>query len=164
MALSKRATGGKMKRLPLALLVLAALMGDPSSASACSCDVPAIDKLIAQADVIFSGPVTRMEVTETTGVLRVTVYVRETLKGQANSNFTIYNLADTASCRGYDFRVGREYVVFAMVNDKKSFQIPAAPRTGHLVSLCGGTAELNDPLGRGRRRLYEVKQRLKSRG
>jgi hypothetical protein len=132
-----------MKRLLLVLLVLATFISDPPSASACDRDVPPIDLAIRQADVIFSGPATRIEATAVTGVLRVNVYVRESFKGQPDRNFTIDSHPYGGSCLGYDFRVGREYVIFAMANDAKTgpFQMAGAPRTGHLVYLCSGTAE-----------------------
>ena len=157
-----------MNRLTAALFVFATSLWDPSSASACDCSVPPIDIAIRQADVVISGSVTRIEVTETTGVLRVNVYVRETLKGQASGNFTIYSHPFGASCLGYNFQVGREYVVFAAANDprRQPFHMPEAPSTGHVVHLCGGTADLQNPVGNDNRRLEEARQRLRphSRG
>jgi hypothetical protein len=150
-----------MRQWWLALLVLASPLWVPAKAVACDCGVPPIGIAIAQADVILTGSVTRIEVTEVTGVHRIAVDVRERFKGQPGHNFTIYSHPFGVSCLGYDFRVGREYVVFAMVNNNKSelFQIPGAPRTGHLVYLCSGTADLANAVGN--RRLLEVRQSLK---
>ena len=152
-----------MRRFFALLVLLLALLCDPSSAFACSCDIPPTDIAIRQADVIVSGPVTRIEVTQVPGVLRVTIYVRETLKGQADRNFTIYSHPYGGSCVGYDFRVGREYVVFAQANTRP-FHIAGAPSDSHIVPLCGGTADLENPTGDGNRRLYEARQQLKSKG
>jgi hypothetical protein len=42
--------------------------------------------------------------------------VREVLKGHAARNFTIYSHSFGGSCLGFDFKVGREYVVVALTN------------------------------------------------
>jgi hypothetical protein len=150
-------------RLVALLVVLLAWLCVPSSASACSCVVPPTDIAIRQAEIILSGPVTRIEVTQVPGVLRVTIHVRETLKGRADRTFTIYSHPYGGSCVGYDFRVGREYVVFARANTGP-FRIDGAPQDSHIVPLCGGTADLQNPVGDGNRRLYETRQQLKSKG
>ena len=147
-----------MKALRSVVPLLAILVSDPSSASALDCDVPPIDIAIREATAILTGQVTRMEVTEAPGVLRVTVNVRETLKGQPDRNFTIYS-NERSSVR-YDFRVGREYIVFSRSND--SLKIAALPRTAQVAYLCSGTAELQSAAGK--RRLSEVRDRLKPKG
>jgi hypothetical protein len=155
-----------MGRFVAPLVLLLALWCDPSTAYACTCAVPPIDIAIRQADVIVSGPATRIEVTQVPGVLRATIYVRETLKGQADRNFTIYTHPPGGSCVGYDFRVGREYVVFAQANGPTvgPLHIAEAPPNSYIVPLCGGTADLQNPISDGNRRLYEARQRLKPKG
>jgi len=147
-----------MKELRSILPLLATLISGPATAFALSCDVPLIDIAIRQATAILTGHVTRIEVTEVTGVLRVTVNVRETLKGQPDRNFTIYS--DERSSVRYDFRVGREYIVFSRGND--SLDIAGLPRTAQVAYLCSGTAELRS--AEGTRRLSEVRERLKPKG
>jgi hypothetical protein len=151
-----------MIRLTGVVLALMAFWS-PSRALACDCGIPPVDIAIRQADVILSGPVTRIETTEIAGVLRVTVYVREVLKGHADRIFAIYSRPFGGPCLGFDFKVGREYVVFALTNASPhgSFHMPEAPATGQVVHLCGGTADLQNPLGPGNRRLQEVRRRLK---
>jgi hypothetical protein len=147
-----------MKELRSVLPLLAILISDPSSAFVVSCDVPSMDIAIRQATAILTGQVTRMEVTEATGVLRVTVNVRETLKGQPDRNFTMYS--NKRSSVRYDFRVGREYIVFSRGND--SLEIAGLPRTAQVAYLCSGTTELRS--AEGKRRLSEVRERLKPKG
>jgi len=147
-----------MKQLRSALPVLAILISNPSSASAWDCDVPPLDVALRQATAILTGQVTRMEVTEVAGVVRVTVNVRETFKGEHNSTFTIYSY--TRSTVSYEFRIGREYIVFARGNDSPT--VAELPRTGQIAYLCGGTAELHS--ADGKRRLSEVRERLKPKG
>jgi hypothetical protein len=107
-----------------------------------------------------------MEKTETAGILRVNASVHESFKGGATTTLTIYSHPFGASCLGYDFRVGREYVIFAtlnngMINGRKSdvFQMRDAPPTAYIVYLCSGTADL----GRadGHERLAALRQGLK---
>ena len=147
-----------MKELRSVLPLLAILITAPSRALALDCDVPPIDIAIRQATVILTGQVTRLEVTEVPGLLRVTVNVRETLKGQPDRNFTIYS--DERSSVRYDFRVGRGYIVFSRGND--SLKIAGLPATAHVAYLCSGTAELSS--AEGKRRLSEVRERLKPKG
>jgi hypothetical protein len=78
-------------------------------------------------------------------------------KGQPDRNFTIYS--DERSSLRYDFRVGREYIVFSRGND--SPEIAGLPRTAQ-VYLCSGTAELSS--ADGKRRLSEVRERLRPKG
>jgi hypothetical protein len=150
-------------RLMVGLVANLCFLLTARSASACSCDVPPVDVAIGQADVIFSGPLTRMEVTDVVGVLRAIFQVREPLKGQAGRNFIAYTHRFGGSCLGYDFRVGHEYIVFAIANDAKGgpLHMPRVLSSAYVVYLCSGTADLQNPTGTGNRRLYEVRQQLK---
>ena len=147
-------------------LVLISFAGQTRTAYACDCSTLPVDMSIAQADVIVRATVTRMETTETAGVLRLIASVRESFKGASTTTLTIYTHPFGFSCLGYDFRVGREYVVFArinngMINGNRSdlLQMRDVPSTVYVVYLCGGTADV----GRadGYQRLAALRQRLK---
>ena len=147
-------------------LLLTFLIGQTPTAYACDCSALPLDTSIAQADMVVRATVTRMETTETAAVLRLTASVSETFKGTTTTTVTIYTHPFGASCLEYDFRAGREYVVFArinngMLNGRKSnvLQMRDVPATAYVVYLCGGTADV--ARGDGHERLAAVRQRLK---
>src|SRR5215510_11100654 len=107
---------GMIHRLAALPLVVACFVGQSPNAYACDCSTLPIDASIAQADMIVRATVTRIETTETAGVLRLIAFVGETFKGAATTTLTIYTHPFGVSCMGYDFRVGRDYVVFSMLN------------------------------------------------
>ena len=147
-----------MKELRSVLPLLAILISNPSSGFVLDCDVPPLDVAIRQATAILTGQVTRIDVTEVAGVVRVTVNVRETFKGKHNSTFTIYS--NTRSTISYEFQIGREYILFARDND--SLKIAELPRTAQIAYSCSGTAETGS--ADGSRRLAQVRERLKPKG
>jgi hypothetical protein len=155
-------------RLAAFALVLAFFVVQPPSLYACDCATRPIEESIARADMIVRATVMRMEATETAGVLRLIGSVRETFRGAPSTTLTIYTHPFGASCLGYDFKVGREYVIFAILNNgiingMKSdvLHMRDAPSTAYIVYLCSGTADTSRP--DGHERLAALRQWLTSK-
>jgi hypothetical protein len=82
------------------------------------------------------------------------------------ASVTIYTHPFGGSGLGYDFRVGREYVIFARINNgmldgrnSEVFQMRDVPSTDYTVYLCGGTADVAS--ADGKQPITALRQRLK---
>jgi hypothetical protein len=133
----------------------------PADVLACDCDVPPIAMAIERANVVATGRITRLEWIEASGVIQVEIAVAESLKGTGvKGQFVAYTRPYGVSCFGYDFRVGRDYLVFAS-RPQPALEPINLPTSGYLVGLCGGTTELGQR--QGNQRLTATKEALKRR-
>jgi hypothetical protein len=107
---------------------------------------------------VVSGLVTAINLDRQTGLLRVEVDIRESFKREAaNPPRAIYTALFGNSCYGFDFRVGREYVIFALAPPTARWgPSPRVRTTGLVVALCGGTAEIGNL--HGNRALQELRK------
>ena len=116
----------------------------PTQAFPCTCAPLPLPKALEKAHVVVRGVITQMEVLDT-GRIRTHVQVREGFKNAATlGRITFYGPKFGASCFAFDFKVGREYLIFTARAD--SAQITGVPAGADVVALCGGTAERGSPL------------------
>ena len=131
---------------PILLLVLVSGIV-PSKAAAmpaavCDCSQPTMPRSYELADVVVRGRVIGIVLDAASGWLRVDVEVAETFKQPRLGPHSFYTDTFGVTCEGYDFRVGREYVIFADVPAKLSTGRKVS-LAGVIVTLCGGTSEMN---------------------
>ena len=81
-----------------------------------------------------------------TNVVAVELVVGEGLHNATPGRVTVYTYVFGASCYGYDFRIGQEYLIATTPSeslDREREVMPnIAPAGSQVVSLCGGTFEL----------------------
>jgi hypothetical protein len=144
-------------RISILLLASALFFCSARNAEACDCiSVPSSAPI--KVNPAWKGMlgVGRIEAVRTfesngiqTGVLAVDVIVSEAFQNATPGRVTIYTHPFGASCYGYDFRIGLEYLISAIPSeslDPDREVIPnVLPAGSQIVSLCGGTAELRTP-------------------
>lgn len=119
-----------------AIFILAiSLVGYVPKAKACSCIPPEPPlEAMAKADIVFAGKVADIDapavMTSTLDENKITFNVSRAWKGVEMNPFYVYSSGSSASC-GYEFEVGKEYLVYAYDDDGR-------PATG----LCTRTALL----------------------
>lgn len=127
-----------MPRIVLAAIMLAVVLGMPSSARACSCAAPATaEQALEQASAVFSGQVTqfrrslldRLGLTDT-GEYEVRFRVIRVWKGVTTPEVVVRTRLTGEAC-GYPFVSGGSYLVFVR-------EIPPGIETG----ICTGTRDL----------------------
>ena len=115
----------------------------PTPAFPCTCAPRPLPKALEEAHVVVRGVITQMEVLDT-GRIRTDVHVREGFKNAPTiGRITFYGPKYGVSCFAFDFKVGREYLIFTTRVD--SAQITGVPAGADVVALCGGTAERGSP-------------------
>ena len=148
-----------MRRMLAVLIgVTSAVTLLPSTASACSCDVPPTLKAIEMADLIVTGRVIKMEWNATTGVTQTEISVSETLHGsRPGLPLRVYHSGPGGPCLGFGFTPGREYIIFASRYERwirLGKDLKASP-IDYVIYSCGGSIELHNSAGN--RRLEEVR-------
>ena len=120
---------------------------------ACSCDKPrSATTAMDQAAAVFSGVVTEIKYvddpkkTNREWRIVVTFTVKQAWKNVTTKGFTLHTVYNRASCDGYAFEHGKEYLVFARKNedaDRRHFAPTVLPQESFGVRFCGGTSLLS---------------------
>jgi hypothetical protein len=135
----------------------------PSPVEACSCDVGRVSTAIERHQLIATGRIANLHWLDARNVVQVTITVEQMLKGSSHNRLlTVYTRQYGTSCYGYDFRIGRRFLVFARdptdPREAPMESLTGLPDGGHIVELCGGSVSLDT--GPGNERLKAVQQRL----
>lgn len=155
-------------RISILLLASALVFCSGRNAEACDCvSVPSgapvkVDP--AWKGMLGVGRVVALRLVESDGrptnVLAVDVIVSEAFQNATPGRVTIYTYVFGASCYGYDFRIGQEYLITTIPIeslDREREALPHfVPAGSQVVSLCSGTAET------GRRNAQEALNRLRA--
>jgi hypothetical protein len=141
-------------RISILLLTAALVFCCGRNAEACDCvSVPSrapIKVDPAWKGMLGVGQVVALRLVEIDGrptsVLAVDVIVSEAFQNATPGRVTIYSHVFGASCYGYDFRIGQEYLIATIPSeslDREREVLPNLLAAGsQVVPLCGGTAEL----------------------
>lgn len=142
---------GAFRRLIVTSAVVLTASGSADPAFACSCASGPVQRSFKAADLVVLGRVMAIQVVdEYPGLLRVETEVIESFKSGVRSiPKVVYTQMSGASCYGYHFDVGRQYVIFASnpQNLPAAASAPLVPPNELLVSLCGGTEETGNLYG-----------------
>jgi hypothetical protein len=128
------------RRTLLFLMILSSiLVNSPKRALACACMAsPSITTALADATAVFTGRITRLELTNnpfTDGFdtrIKVTIETARVWKGPRYLRLVVYTHQSSASC-GYPFNLGEEYLVYAHGEENNLY-----------VGLCSLTKPLNN--------------------
>jgi len=117
-------------------------------ASACSCVGIAPEQAVYRAGIVFAGSVSAIR-GDGNVPPEVEFHVEEVLKGPPDAATIVLHTPSRsgANCEGYDFDMGKTYLVFAFARASNQ---PAS----YGVSMCGGTTQLQ-AIGR-RQRLDQI--------
>lgn len=129
--------------LVVAVVAVAAVVTAARPASACSCMAPAPpETAAAEADAVFAGEVTELsERGRATHVARVAV--TEVFTGEVGEEVEVHTPPDSAAC-GYAFEVGREELVYAVLDDDGRLQTNLCDRTAPVAEADDDLAALGD--------------------
>jgi hypothetical protein len=127
----------------IALAVAAAMVAGAPPASACSCMAPAPpETALAEADAVFAGEVTAVEGRASTShVARVAV--TEVFTGDVGEEVEVHTPPDAAAC-GYAFEVGRDELVYAVLDDAGRLQTNLCDRTAPVAEADEDLAALGE--------------------
>ncbi|WP_052667741.1 hypothetical protein [Nitriliruptor alkaliphilus] len=115
----------------IAAVVSLALVA-PGTAHACSCaPPPPPETALREADAVFTGAVT--DITDRGGQAVARLTVEAVYSGQVPSEVEVHTATDSAAC-GYPFEVGREELVYAVLDAEGRL----------LTNLCDRTAPTAD--------------------
>jgi hypothetical protein len=130
----------------LVALVVASLVGGARPAAACSCMAPAPpETALAEADAVFVGEVT--DVNAPAGTTHVAqLAVTEILAGDVGAEVEVHTPPDSAAC-GYPFEVGREELVYAVLDDDGRLQTNLCDRTAPVAEADDDLAALGEGSG-----------------
>ena len=156
-----------MVRISTLLLASALFVGSARTADACECISTSVGTVKVDPEwkgMLAVGRVTALRLVEKDGaptnIVAVDVIVSEALRNATPGRLTIYTHVFGASCYGYDFRIGQEYLIGTIPSellDRDREVLPhLLPVGSHVVSLCGGAAELH------RRDTQEALKRLRA--
>lgn len=95
----------------LAVSLVLPLATQTSSAFACSCEPPNLQRQFEAATVVFAGEVETVRETDS-GDVRIEFEAEEFWKGQPTERVTVFTAANSAAC-GSNFDEGTEYFVLA---------------------------------------------------
>ena len=149
--------------LPPTLLVsLLLFVSLPTPVWACSCQRPSAADALQKADAVVMGTVVQLSIYAGgmgEGTARVEVRPLEVLKGSTTNDkrWVVFTSLSDANC-GFDFRIGRNYVIFAARPSSGLLDIVRPPNS-YLVRLCNGTDEVG---AMGRRQIAEIRALSKS--
>jgi hypothetical protein len=155
-------------RISILLLAAALVFCSGRNAEACDCVSVRSGAPIkvdpAWKGMLGVGQVVALRLLESDGrptnVLAVDVIVSEAFQNTTPGRVTIYTHVFGASCYGYDFRIGQEYLIATIPSeslDREREVLPNLLAAGsQIVSLCGGTVELRN------RDAQEALKRLRS--
>lgn len=124
-----------------ALLVAVALI--PLTALGCDCVPPDVPQAFENADAVFSGKVERITYPEgrasTSAEPRIIVQiaVSKVWKGGKVQTINLDTVSNAASCSGYWFEEGREYLVYAYRQENGSLNTNICSRTALLERAHG---------------------------
>jgi hypothetical protein len=114
-----------MRRRALVILIaVAAMVGGPNTAFACSCAPQGAQHYVSNATVVFTGVVTSVSgfplglMCSSTSPVAVTFDVETVYKGDVPRTVRLHTVSSGASC-GYTFETGRRYTVFPRMTDGK---------------------------------------------
>ena len=141
----------------------ALLVVSPTRASACDCvSLPSPNS--TYSGLIVRARVIKLDHDQTTNTLAVELVVEEVLSGEHRTKtLTVYGHVFGVSCFGYDFRIGREYIVFPRPNDTDQARGDGVitPPGGLLFGmLCGPTTDLHTV--QGQQKLKEIRAYFKT--
>lgn len=127
----------------VAVVAAAAMVTAARPASACSCMAPAPPETAAtEADAVFAGEVT--EISGRGGATHVArLAVTEVFTGEVGEESEVHTAQDTAAC-GYPFEVGREELVYAVLDDQGRLQTNLCERTAPVADAEEDLAALGD--------------------
>ena len=149
-----------MKAFPLVAMLLAtSLFASP--VFACDCSLMPVRLALGSNDLVFSGVVTSVRLTQQQadgdGLTIVELSVEKSWKGAPMRLVTLHFHHNEAACEGYAFAVGQRYVVFAKRNPpgfSDLYRLGSALTYG--VTRCGGTSLQTNPLTRERERQLDA--------
>jgi hypothetical protein len=143
---------------------VALLVVSPTRATACDC-VTLPSSSPSYSGLIVRGRVIKLEHDQRTNTLAVELLVDEVLSGDHRSKtLTVYGHVFGESCFGYDFRIGREYIVFPRPNDTDQTDgngVIAPPGALLFGMLCGPTTDLRTV--HGQQKLKEIRAYFKTK-
>jgi hypothetical protein len=135
-------------------VVLSALIAGERGASACECVGVPTREYVRSADVVYTGRVVSIRAAaQRFAWPEIEFALDRTLKGRTDAKrfVLVTPTSKGVNCRGFDFVVGKEYVVFATGRDSET-----GLRGTYGVNWCGGTMSLETE--DGKRRLRETLQ------
>ncbi|WP_096273492.1 hypothetical protein [Paucisalibacillus globulus] len=100
------------------VLIVFSLLIFPIYSSACTCEEPlSANRELDRSSAVFRGEVKEIrKADDHEHGLKVLLSVNEVWKGVRESEITVRTGKDGAAC-GFDFQVGKEYLVYAGIND-----------------------------------------------
>jgi hypothetical protein len=100
------------------VLIVFSFLFFPIYSSACTCEEPlSANRELDRSSAVFRGEVTEIrKADDHEHGLKVLLKVNEVWKGVHESEVTIRTAKDGAAC-GFEFQVGKEYLVYAGIND-----------------------------------------------
>ena len=134
-----------------------------NSVSACSCKAQDARTSLPGADAVFSGRVIEVEYVDEKPMrsgdprVVVTLEVYRIWKGARAKTIVLHTVYNQASCAGYFFKKGEEFLVVAKKNDPATAALYPKSTQSLGVGLCGGTARLTEAatvvrlLGKGKK-------------
>ncbi len=131
-----------------AMSFLTFLLSHPFTVWACDCDGPHGLVALRGADAVFSGKVANIkyldepEQANPEPRIIVTFDVYRTWKGPLKKRMALHTVLNKWTCKGYIFREGEEYLVYARKNEPSMARMFPKGRKTLGVSLCGGTIPL----------------------
>jgi hypothetical protein len=149
-----------MKALQLGTMLLATSVF-ASPVFACDCSLMPVRLALGPNDLVFSGVVTSVRLTQQQadgdGLTIVELSVQKSWKGAPMPSVRLHFHHNEAACEGYAFAAGQRYVVFAKRNlpgFSERYRMQSAVTYG--VTLCGGTSLQTNPLTRERERQLDA--------
>lgn len=126
----------------LVVVLTASMIGSASPAAACSCAPPAPAETAAQeADAVFVGTVT--DLTPAGGGVVAHVSVETVHEGEVAAEVEVHTASDSAAC-GYPFEVGREELVYAVLDADGRLLTNLCDRTAPVADAGGDLSALGD--------------------
>jgi hypothetical protein len=147
------------------VIAAALLVVSPTRATACDC-VSLTSPNPTYSGLIVRGRVIKLDHDQSTNTLAVELLIEEVLNGDhRGKTLTVYGHVSGVSCFGYDFRIGREYIVFPQLNDTDQaggYGVITPPGALLFGRLCGPTTALDTV--QGQQKLMEIRAYFKAKG
>ena len=137
----------------LSLGFMACLLLGARTAVACDCVGPRGKAALVNANVAFSGKVIKIKYVDNREQVNpeprviVTFRVYRVWKGQPKRKIILHTVFNKWTCKGYWFKEGEEYLVFAHANDSDTAKMFPKAKNSLGVGICGGTFPLADAQG-----------------
>jgi len=132
------------------LIAVLWVFGVSETVKACDCKGVGGKAALLNADVAFSGKVTKIEYLDDSKQRRpeprivVTFEVYRVWKGKPKRKMVLHTIFNGFSCGGYWFYEGKEYLVFAKSNDTNIANLYPKSKQSLGVGICNGTTQLAD--------------------